>query len=73
MFVYAREAVQRARELLTSMISYPRKSAADYYYTGVRALFRNDRTIVAPESFELALQRGYEPDKVNQHLKSLQN
>ena len=59
-------------ELLSSKITSPRESAADYYYTGVRALFKSD-SIAARRSFNKSLKEGYKDlSKVKQHLENLE-
>ena len=70
-FVYARAAVDDARALLSSVISVPMKSGADFYLTGLLSLFEGDTTS-AKDCFLIALRLGYEhPDKVRKHLDNL--
>ena len=65
------DVVESARELLNNMVSSPRESAADFYYTGVRALFKNDK-ITAQRGFNKAMELGHsDRDKVRQHLENL--
>ena len=65
------EEVNAGIELLNSMVGPSCESAADFYYTGVRALFVNDR-LTAWRCFERALKLGYEDrQKVKQHLENL--
>ena len=67
------EEVEAGIELLDSVISSPPESAADFYYTGVRALFRNDE-FTAQKAFKMALNLGYEDlTKVERHLENLKN
>ena len=64
-------SVVRALKLLNSVINSPRKSAADFYYTGVRALFKNDR-ITARRCFNKVLGLGCDDrDQVERHLENL--
>ena len=71
-FAYGgKDIVENVRELLNNVISSPRNSAADFYYTGVRALFKNDR-ITARRCFNKALELGYgDRDKIERHLENL--
>ena len=63
--------VEKAIELLNSFINTPRESADDFYYAGVRALFRNDK-IAARRCFRKARELGYgDLGKVEQHLEDL--
>ena len=78
-FVYSKfahggqEAVEAALELLNSVISSPYESAADFYYAGLRALFRNDG-ISAQRAFKRVLELGYEDlTKLERHLENLGN
>lgn len=65
------EEVEKAIELLDSIYFSPPQSKDDFYYTGVRALFRNDR-LSAERWFQIALKLGYgDCDKINQHLENL--
>ena len=71
-FVYGgKAAVESAIELLDRVISNPPQSSADFYYTGIKALFQNDG-LSAERAFESALLLGYDnPAKINQHLANL--
>lgn len=51
------EAVEAAIELLNSKPNTPPESAADFYYTGVRALFENHK-ITAQRAFKIAWRWG---------------
>ena len=65
--------VERAIELLDSVINTPHENAIDFYYAGVRGVFLNDR-LFARRYFELALKLGYDDrEKVKQHLENLKN
>ena len=67
------EEVEAGIELLNSMIGSPPESAADFYYTGVKALFNNDR-LTARHAFKIALELGYENRaEVKRHLENLEN
>ena len=67
------EEIKAGLELLDSMIGSPRESAADFYYTGVKALFNNDQ-LSARRGFKIALELGYEDRaKVKRHLENLNN
>ena len=67
------EEVEAAIELLDSLVSDPRETAADFYYTGVRLLFINNRHR-AQRCFEIALKLGYsDREKVDRHLENLKN
>ena len=78
-FAYGgQDTVERAIKLLESKIgdSDNPKSAADYYYSGVRFLFWNDR-LHARRCFELAEKGGYDDGangaKLAKHLDNLTN
>ena len=74
-FVHGRvKAIKTVIELLDSVISSASpKSAVDFYYTGVRALFSNDG-LIARRAFEIALRLGYEGHtKIERHLENLKN
>lgn len=66
------EEVEAAIELLDSVASTPPETAADFYYTGVRWLFINNR-LSAQECFKAALELDFEDrDKIEQHLENLE-
>ena len=73
-FVYGGgNMVEQAIQLLNGEVDNPPENAADYYYTGVRQLFINDR-LSARRCFEIALRLGYgNQAKIEQHLKNLEN
>ena len=67
------EEVKAGFELLNSVISSPPESAADFYYTGVRALLMN-HTLAARYAFKIALMLEHEDlTKVERHLENLKN
>ena len=56
---------------MNSMIGSPPEGAADYYYAGVRALFRNDK-FTAQRAFKMVLESGYEnSENIERHLENL--
>lgn len=67
------DAVEVAITLLSSMVSDPPESSADFYYTGVQSLLSNDR-LSAKQSFHIALLLDYDnKEKIEQHLANLRN
>ena len=68
-----KSSIEKASKLLGSKINQPRESAADFYYTGIKALFRND-DITAQRAFKMALELGYEDlTKVKRYLENFEN
>ena len=66
------EEVNAGIELLDSVVGSSGESAADFYYTGVRALFENNK-ITAQRSFKMALELGHEDlSKVERHLENFE-
>lgn len=68
------EGVEAGLELLSSVIgSLSKKSAANFYYAGVRTLLWNGK-LTAHRAFKMALELGYEDlTKVERHLENLKN
>lgn len=68
-----KEAVEAAIELLNSRVNTPPESATDFYYTGVEALFHNNK-MTAWRAFKMALELGYEDQtKIKRHLENLKH
>ena len=71
--VYGKESIEKAIKLLNSIVSDPPESSADFYYTGVQALFRNDG-YSAELAFQIALLSDYDgTEKIQQHRVNLKN
>ena len=71
LLVYGKETIEKAIELLDSMINNPPESADDFYYIGVRELFWNEN-LCAKRAFQIALKLGHDDTaKIKQHLENL--
>lgn len=66
-----KDQIEEAIKLLKSMVSDPPESAKEFYYTGVRSLFENDR-LSAKLAFQIASEEDYgDCTKIDQHLANL--
>ena len=71
-FAHGGEAtVESAIKLLDSIVSDSPRNADDFYYTGIKALFTNDR-LSAELAFQIASELDYgDRTKIDQHLANL--